>query len=63
MVCALPRSSGVEELKEFLAEESQEACPGSAGSTAVMGTALREKYIDLLQWYQGLRELNTNFIC
>lgn len=46
MVCALPRSSSVEKLKEFLHEESQETCPGSAGRTAVMGTALRDKYID-----------------
>lgn len=59
-MCALPRSSGVEELEEFLQEESQETYPDSAGSTAVMGTALRERYIDLLQWYQGLRELSTN---
>lgn len=41
------RRSGREVLEEFPHEESQETYPGSAGSTAVMGTALR--HIDPLQ--------------
>lgn len=57
---ALPRNSGVEELKEFLNEKPQETCPDSAASTAATGTALRDRFIDLSQWYQGLRDLNIN---
>lgn len=52
MVCVLPRSSGVEELKEFIHEESQETCPDSAGSTGVMGTALER---ETLIFYSGIR--------